>query len=581
MSNPNRTDLKTREQQRRQDRQRELGRLRRRYRRDRRFKTYCGSALVIAATFLVAFLADLIWRGSSALRQTEVNTTITYSESTVADPIKALPEEARDLVSHSRVRQISRQGRRAEIAVDVQYRDDVARQPASAIQSVTLTENDLPIYMQDSAPAEIPREDFLAMIDEQALNQIQQDLQQDSSLAGQVQRQWLRGSPALQQFLTDSTGLEGQAAESAELLDVAGRLRLEFNRAEFGDGKTINQWVLAEADVDQYVKGKYSEIGFRATKYEELMGAIGRLPVAEPNVAEVLRANAKLREQQKSGQAAGVKAVTNEDQLRLYVQAWKKRARIDQLREQGRIRLVFNHYVFLNGDSKLPEAAGLKSAILGSVYVLSLVFVICVPIGVLSSIYLEEFAADNWFTQIIEVNINNLAAIPSILFGVLGLAALINFCGIPRASVLVGGATLALMTLPIIIISSRAALRAVPDSIRMAGFAMGASRWQVVIHHVLPASISGILTGSIIGIAQAMGETAPLIIVGLIAFVPDVPLSPLDASTVMPAQIFSWWEMPQRAFEERAALAILLLLVLLFVLNGIALVIRTRSEKRW
>jgi phosphate transport system permease protein len=207
--------------------------------------------------------------------------------------------------------------------------------------------------------------------------------------------------------------------------------------------------------------------------------------------------------------------------------------------------------------------------------------VICVPIGVLTSIYLEEFASDNWLTQIIEVNINNLAAIPSILFGVLGLATLINFFGMPRASVLVGGATLALMTLPIIIISSRAALRAVPDSIRMAGFAMGATRWQVVTHHVLPASISGILTGAIIGIAQAMGETAPLIIVGLVAFVPDPPLNPLDASTVMPAQIFSWWEMPQRAFEERAALAILLLLVVLFALNAVALVIRTRSEKRW
>jgi phosphate transport system permease protein len=358
-------------------------------------------------------------------------------------------------------------------------------------------------------------------------------------------------------------------------------LRLEFNHADLGKGKTIEQWVLAESDVDQYVKGKYSEIGFRASTYEDLMTAIGFPIQADLDVAAVIGACQNLRGQQEQDQVSNPITVPNEEQLQLYSAAWKKHARIDQLQTEGRVRLVFNRYFFINGDSKLPEAAGMRSAILGSIYVLTLVFVICVPIGVLTSIYLEEFSSDNWLTQLIEVNINNLAAIPSILFGVLGLAALINFFGIPRASVLVGAATLALMTLPIIIISSRAALRAVPDSIRMAGFAMGATRWQVVVHHVLPASISGILTGSIIGIAQAMGETAPLIIVGLVAFVPDAPLSPMDASTVMPAQIFSWWEMPQRAFEERAALAILLLLVVLFVLNGLALIIRSRSERRW
>jgi phosphate transport system permease protein len=251
------------------------------------------------------------------------------------------------------------------------------------------------------------------------------------------------------------------------------------------------------------------------------------------------------------------------------------------LYEAGRIRLAFNRYFFLNGDSKQPESAGIYAAVVGSIYVLALVFVICVPIGVMTSIYLEEYAPDNFLTQTIEVNINNLAAIPSILFGVLGLALMINFMGIPRASVLIGAAVLVLRTLPIIIISSRAALQAVPDSIRMAGFAMGATRWQVILHHVLPASISGIMTGSIIGIAQAMGETAPLLIVGLVAFVSEAPTEPTDVSTVIPALIYSWFRESRVAFQERSALAILVLLGVLFLLNGFALFIRTRAEKRW
>jgi phosphate ABC transporter permease subunit PstA len=419
------------------------------------------------------------------------------------------------------------------------------------------------------------------MIDRDALEELRQTLADNPSLAGTTQRQWLRGSPALQQFLTDSTGLDEEVHATADLMDHAGMLRTSFNRADFEDGRPIEQWVLADADVDQYVKGRYSEIGYLASQYEAWMRQIDQPLAAKPDLETVMAGLDRLSDGPVEQGVWSSGGPPTREQLELAAEAWDRRQRIDKLRDDGHIELVFNRYFFLNGDSKLPEAAGLRSAILGSIYVLGLVFVICVPIGVLTSIYLEEFAPDNWLTRIIEVNINNLAAIPSILFGVLGLAALINFFGIPRASVLVGGATLALMTLPIIIISSRAALRAVPDSIRMAGFAMGATRWQVVTQHVLPASISGILTGAIIGIAQAMGETAPLIIVGLVAFVPDAPLSPMDAATVMPAQIFSWWEMPQRAFEERAALAILLLLLVLFAINAVALVIRTRSEKRW
>jgi phosphate transport system permease protein len=207
--------------------------------------------------------------------------------------------------------------------------------------------------------------------------------------------------------------------------------------------------------------------------------------------------------------------------------------------------------------------------------------VIAVPIGVMTAIYLEEFAPDNKFTQFIEVNINNLAAIPSILFGLLGLAIFINFFGMPRSSALVGGMTLALMSLPIIIVSAKAALKAVPESIRQAGYGLGLTKWQITRDHVLPIAMPGMLTGSIIALAQAIGETAPLIIVGMIAFVPDAPMSIMSAATVMPAQIYTWSGMPELAYIEKTAAAIIVLLVVLLSLNTVAIMLRKKFTKRF
>lgn len=218
---------------------------------------------------------------------------------------------------------------------------------------------------------------------------------------------------------------------------------------------------------------------------------------------------------------------------------------------------------------------------IGTVLTMLVTMVIAVPIGVMTAIYLEEFAPENRVTQFIEININNLAAIPSILFGLLGLAIFINFFGVPRSSALVGGMTLALMSLPVIIVSSKAALKAVPDSIRQAGFALGLTKWQIVRDHVLPLAMPGILTGSIISLAQAMGETAPLIMVGMIAFIPDASVSLMDASTVMPAQIFTWAGMPERAYIERTAAGILVLLAIMLSLNAIAIYLRKKYSRTW
>ncbi|MDN6298517.1 MAG: phosphate ABC transporter permease PstA [Halomonas sp.] len=259
----------------------------------------------------------------------------------------------------------------------------------------------------------------------------------------------------------------------------------------------------------------------------------------------------------------------------------EEQAEIEDRVAKGQIALRFNTTFFIQGDSRIAESAGILSAIVGTIMTMIVTLAIAFPIGVMTAIYLEEFAPDNRFTQLIEININNLAAIPSILFGLLGLAIFINFFGVPRSSPLAGGMTLALMTLPVIIISTRTALRSVPDSIRHAAFGVGCSQWQVVRDHVLPLAMPGIMTGSIIGLAQAMGETAPLIIVGMVAFIPDVGVSFTNAATVMPAQIFTWAGEPEKAFVEKTAGGILVLLAVLVSLNACAVVLRKKFERRW
>ena len=286
-------------------------------------------------------------------------------------------------------------------------------------------------------------------------------------------------------------------------------------------GTTQEKWVLADSEVDQYLKGKPN-----------------RLHKAE-------------------------------------------RELVDRMRAEGKARLAFNTGFFINGDSKLPEMAGIWSAAVGSFYVLIITLLFSFPLGVATAIYLEEFAPDNRLMQVIEVNINNLAAIPSILFGLLGLSIFINFMGVPRSSALVGGLTLSLMTLPVIIISTRAAILAIPDSIREGALALGATRWQMVMTNILPLSLPGILTGTIIGLARAIGETAPLMIVGMMAYIPEAPDGFTSAATVLPAQIYTWSSDSMRAFTERTSAGIIVLLAVMLLMNGIAIYMRNKYETKW
>jgi phosphate transport system permease protein len=314
---------------------------------------------------------------------------------------------------------------------------------------------------------------------------------------------------------------------------VSGGAGFDLRDRVLNTGGLIGQketlWLLASDDVDQLMKGK-----------------ITRAAAEEGNTLSA-------------------------DQLR-----W-----IDALTKSDSLSLRFNRTFFTHGDSREPEQAGVWGAVMGSLFTLVLTLLLSFPIGVAAAIYLEEFARKNRWTDLIEVNINNLAAVPSIVFGLLGLAVFIGFFGLPRSAPLVGALVLTLLTLPTIIIASRAALKGVPPSIREAALGMGASQIQMVVHHVLPLAMPGMLTGTIIGMARALGETAPLLMIGMVAFIVDVPKGITDPATVLPVQVFLWSDSPERAFVERTSGAIIVLLAFLILMNATAVILRNRFERRW
>jgi phosphate transport system permease protein len=255
---------------------------------------------------------------------------------------------------------------------------------------------------------------------------------------------------------------------------------------------------------------------------------------------------------------------------------------LDKLESEGRLTSKFNTTFFTHGDSREPEQAGILSALMGSIYTMSLTLLFSFPIGVMAAIYLEEFAPkNNFWVDLIEVNINNLAAVPSIIFGLLGLAIFIQVFGMPRSSPLVGSFVLTLLILPTIIIASRAALKSVPPSMREAALGLGASKTQAVFHHVVPLAMPGILTGTIIGMAHAVGESAPLLMIGMVAFIVDVPHGITDPATILPVQIYLWADSPERAFTERTSAAIIILLAFMIIMNLLAIVLRKKFERRW
>ena len=311
-------------------------------------------------------------------------------------------------------------------------------------------------------------------------------------------------------------------------IDAGASVRRALRKTDSQPGSRLSVWVSAAATVDMLSKGQI-----------------------DPDVEERLRP-------------------LSDRQI-----AW-----VTRLDRDGRLQKRFNSALFTNGDSREPELAGIRGALMGSFYMLLVTIALAFPIGVAAAVYLEEFAPRNRWSALIEVNINNLAAVPSIVFGLLGLAVFIDWLALPRSAPLVGGLVLSLLTLPVIIIASRAAIQSVPPSIREAALALGASRMQMVFHHILPQALPGVLTGTIIGMSRALGETAPLLMIGMVAFIVDVPGGFTDPATALPVQIYLWADTPEPAFAERTSAAILVLLGFLLLMNLAAVVIRQRMANK-
>lgn len=362
---------------------------------------------------------------------------------------------------------------------------------------------------------------------------------------------------------------------SAEVLDPSGKRDLdELRRADYA---TVVRQALAARFPD--VKGRL-----------ELRRLAGLMSTG----AEIDLRDLVLREPGAIGQTRSLWLLASSD-VDMYVKGYNSRegaegdrrlndaqfSWLDALKADGAIERRFNTRFLTGADSREPELVGVWGGIVGSFLTLLVTIFVTLPLGVMAAIYLEEFAPKNRLSEIIEVNISNLAAVPSIVYGLLGLAVFMNFLGLPRSAPIVGGLVLALMSLPVVIIAARASIRAVPPSIREAALGLGASKMQTVLHHVLPLAMPGVLTGTIIAMAHALGETAPLLMIGMVAFVVDVPTGPLSAATVLPVQVFMWADSAERGFVEKTSAAIIVLLVFLLMMNAIAIFLRKKFERRW
>ena len=371
------------------------------------------------------------------------------------------------------------------------------------------------------------------------------------------------------------------------------RLEIQFDPAVIDPDGTRDPDVLASADYGQLIKASlgtlFPEAESRVSRRElnALVSAGGvyvlqKMVVADPKLMgqtlEVwLPADDEVNVLVK-GRAPDAGSEGDSDARRFSDQqlAW-----VARLQATDRLELRFNALFFTAGDSREPELAGIWGATKGSFFMLLVTVLLAFPLGVAAAIYLEEFAPRSWLVDVIEVNINNLAAVPSIVFGLLGLAVFINFFGLPRSAPLVGGLVLTLMTLPVIIIASRAAIKSVPPSVREAALGVGASKMQMVAHHVLPLALPGMMTGAIIGMARALGESAPLLMIGMVAFIVEVPGGPMSPASALPVQIYLWADSPEKAFVELTSAAIMVLMAFLLVMNGAAVWLRNRFERRW
>ncbi len=506
-------------------------RLRRRYAAEFRFKIMGAAAVAVAALFLVGLLSTIVGQAIPAFRANFLQLSVDLSPGNI-DPADAKRADYDKIVRTALLAMFphvtSRQERRAVRGLVSTGSGNLLRRAVASDASI----------LGGTLEYSVPVDDFVDLYLKGLLAERSQYAQLDSTAtpsATNGSASLTLDGPALYQLVRSSG--HGQTSED-------GSIRLTSGEPSY-----------------------LLEINGGVAKLQEISAEVASVDIYRPLQSAVASGGMQVRV---------IEAPEAERKISDREIVW-----IDRLKDDGLIQNHWNTIFFSGGASREPELAGIWGAVVGSTLTMLVTLVLSFPVGVSAAIYLEEFAPKNRWTRLIEVNINNLAAVPSIVFGLLGLAVFLNWFALPRSAPLVGGMVLALMTLPTIIIASRAAIRAVPPSIREAALGIGASKVQTVFHHVLPLAMPGILTGTIIGMAQALGETAPLLMIGMVAFIVDIPGGFTDAATVLPVQVFMWADFPEPGFQQKTAAAILILLGFLVMMNALAVFLRKRFERRW
>ncbi len=551
-------------------------RVRARYRAESRFKLYGLVAIAIAAAFVLALLSSVLITGLPAFTQHAMRATLTVERGDIDPDSKGISPETIKAADYTAI--VSK-------ALSAAFPETADNPRSDVIELLSTGAGDRLRASLLADPSQIGKPvsvDLLLAADADLYMKGEGTVVSSASGTGSVTPSGRSGAIELtvtnRAFAGALQSLKDDLSRKASVLEADYE---RLSRINSPDAKSAADTKRGEA---QALRAKIADAGGE----EALLSSLpSRLVAVHGGLVKLESLNADrakgtvllaLKEQAPSSDWRLVTYETAESDRRLSDQ---KVAWLESLRQQGQVEAQFNSLFFTSGDSREPEMSGILGSLTGTVLTLLVTLTLCLPIGVLGAVYLEEFAPKNWFTAALELNINNLAAVPSIVFGLLGLAVFLNMIGLPRSTPIVGGLVLALLVLPTIIIATRAALKAVPPSIREAALGIGASQQQAVFHHVLPLAVPGIMTGTIIGMAHALGETAPLLMIGMIAFIVDVPGSITDAATVLPVQIYLWSDLPERAFQARTAAAILVLLGVLFLMNGMAIWLRNRFERRW
>ena len=551
-------------------------RIRSRYRKEARFKAYGIGALVITTVFLVVLLADILIRGTPAFWQHSVTLDVVADRAVISPDGKtdeatiraadyfpltqaALESEIPGVKSRAARKQLTRL---LSSSAGEDLRNKLIVDPnliGTTVKTRLLLAAESDLYFKDK-PTEIVTRDMRGTASPNAAGDDVTLLTSANDFADAI-----------------VTIKQALAKRGAELRAEADRLSLFAGESQVARVKALR----AEADLLQKRVDQPKVEEILDNRMPSLLVSINGGVLKLSKLTDVSAAGQTLiplksMDEAKPGTWKLVTYETPEGNRKVSDQ---EITFLEQLRPK--VERSFNWRFLTAGDSRDPELAGIRGALVGTALTLTVTLLLCLPIGVMAAIYLEEFAPKNRITDLIEVNINNLAAVPSIVFGLLGLAVFLNFFNLPRSAPLVGGITLALLVLPTIIIASRAALKSVPPSIKEAALGIGASKQQAIFHHVLPLAMPGIMTGTIIGMAHALGETAPLLMIGMIAFIVDVPTGLTDAATVLPVQIYLWSDLPEVAFQAKTAATIIVLLLFLFVMNGMAIWLRKKFERRW